>query len=140
MIKVKNIFLVEDDEDDQEFFKEAINDIDNTICLDMAVNGLDAIGKLAHMSILPDLIFMDINMPLMNGLECLKKLKSMAQFKNIPVVILSTSVNFNESQRADALGAGCFFSKPSDAAILKKNIMDMFKIYIPASAMGFAVD
>jgi CheY-like chemotaxis protein len=69
--KAKNRFLVEDDDDDQLLFTEAINEIDNSISLGFAANGVDALSKLCKMSILPDMIFMDINMPLMNGLDCL---------------------------------------------------------------------
>ena len=129
MNKAKNIFLVEDDEDDQQFFQEAITDIDNTICLKLAVNGLDALNKLGSMSILPDLIFMDINMPLMNGLDCLVKLKSNAQFKNIPVVILSTSPSFYGDRQTAIQMANSFFSKPSNSDVLKKNIADMLRTY-----------
>ena len=130
MRKAKNILLVEDDEDDQQFFTEAINEIDNTISLGFAVNGIDALSKLCKMIILPDMIFMDINMPLMNGLDCLKKLKSIARFQNIPVVILTTSSNVFDRQLPFALEASSYLSKPSDSLMLKKNIADMMNLYI----------
>lgn len=120
---------MEDDEDDQQFFREAINDIDNTILLKFAVNGVDALSKLGSMIVLPDLIFMDINMPKMNGLECLNRLKNSARFKNIPVVVLTTSLNARESKTAFAYNASAFITKPSNAAALKKNITDMLNIY-----------
>jgi len=134
--KAKNIFLVEDDEDDQQFFKEAIKDIDETICLGLAVNGVDALAKLGSMSILPDLIFMDINMPLMNGLDCLKKLKSLVKFQNIPVVILTTSSIVLNRQLPFTLEANSYLKKPSDSLMLKKNIADMMNIYIPAAVVA----
>jgi len=128
--KAKKIFLVEDDEDDQQFFKEALKDIDDTICLGLAVNGVDALMKLGSMSILPDLIFMDINMPLMNGLDCLKKLKSNVKFQHIPVVILTTSSTVYDCKLSFTLQASSCLSKPSDSLSLKKNITDMMKIYL----------
>lgn len=136
MRKAKNIFLVEDDEDDQQFFKEAIKDIDDNICLSLAINGIDALLKLSSMSILPDLIFMGINMPLMNGLDCLKKLKGNARLKDIPVVILTTSSNVYHHQLPFTLDASSFLSKPSNSLVLKKNIADMIKVYIQPHAIA----
>jgi len=100
MTKTKNVFLAEDDEDDQQFFIEAVKEIDNFICIYVANNGVEALAKLNNMLVLPDLIFMDINMPLMNGFECLTQLKRKIRFKNIPVVILTTSNNRSEKELA----------------------------------------
>ena len=74
MIALKSIFLVEDDKDDQDFFTEALNEIANTKLFAIASNGIEALLRLKHSIILPDIIFMDINMPVMNGIECLVEL------------------------------------------------------------------
>src|SRR6266542_272203 len=131
MIKAKNIFLVEDDEDDQQFFIDAIKEIDNSICLYPAKNGVEALAKLNNMNTLPDLIFMDINMPLMNGLECLSHLKKHIQFKKIPVVILTTTSNGLERERARVIGANFFLLKSCDFSLLLKNIKDMLNLFPP---------
>jgi CheY-like chemotaxis protein len=128
MTKTKNIFLAEDDEDDQQFFIEAVKEIDNFICIYVANNGVEALAKLNNMLVLPDLIFMDINMPLMNGFECLTQLKRKIRFKNIPVVILTTSNNRSEKELAKVLGANFFLSKVSDFSLFIRNITDMLNL------------
>lgn len=125
----KNIFLVEDDEDDQRFFVEAIKDIDKSVCIYVAKNGVEALDKLDRMNSLPDVIFMDINMPLMNGFECLAFLKKHTRLKTIPVVILTTSNNPAEAEVARELGAIFFLSKPSDFNLWKRNIMGIMNLY-----------
>jgi CheY-like chemotaxis protein len=125
----KNIFLVEDDEDDQHFFIEAIKEIDKSICICVAKNGVEALNKLDNMNSLPDVIFMDINMPLMNGFECLTLLKKHIRLKTIPVVILTTSNNPKEAEVAKVLGAVFFLSKPSDSSLWKRNIMGIMNLY-----------
>jgi CheY-like chemotaxis protein len=129
MIKPKNILLVDDDEDDQNFFMEAVNEIDNSICLRIANNGVEALAQLNGMYELPDLIFLDINMPLMNGFECLTQLKKQNRFKTIPVIILSTSNNSAETELARMLGAFFFLYKPSEFSLLKKNVACIVDLY-----------
>jgi len=63
---------------------------------------------------------MDINMPGMNGFECLKRLKEHSDFKNIPVVILSAFSDYGEQELAYSLGASFFLCKLSDFSLLKK--------------------
>jgi CheY-like chemotaxis protein len=67
----KNVFLVENDEDDQLFFREAVSEIKNAKMSFIANNGKEALEQLELSPTLPDIIFMDINMPLMNGIDCL---------------------------------------------------------------------
>ncbi len=129
MQKNKHIFLVEDDEDDQQFFIEAIKEIDNSICVNLAFNGADALDKLDNMLMLPDIIFMDINMPKMNGLDCLDKLKKTIRLKNIPVVILTSTGSAEDSAYAIKHEASHFFTKPSKVSLLKGNITDVFKVF-----------
>src|ERR1041384_7981528 len=86
----KTIFLVEDDTDDQMFFTECIEKIQNATLFDVANNGREALDKLEKSPTLPDMIFMDINMPYINGLECLTEIIRNPRTKNISVVMLST--------------------------------------------------
>lgn len=127
----KNIFLVENDEDDQLFFIEAIKDIDKSVRIHIAKNGREAIDQLNNIHPLPDIIFMDINMPLMNGFECLTLLKKDLRLKTIPVVILTTSNNPAEAELARVLGAIFFLSKPCIFSLWKKNIMDVMGLSFP---------
>ncbi len=117
----KKIFLlVDDDSDDTEMFGEALASVDSTIVLHTAVNGQTALGKLEELTEKPDIIFLDINMPVMNGWECLKALKDNEAYRHIPVGMISTSNHKREMEIAAQLGALCFMTKPSDFEILKK--------------------
>jgi CheY-like chemotaxis protein len=99
----KSIFLVEDDMDDQEFFIEALDAIENTNVYGVAKNGKEALAMLTNSFSLPDYIFMDFNMPLMNGIECLTEIGKNPHTRDIPVVILSGSIE--QAGPARKLGA-----------------------------------
>lgn len=116
--------IVDDDVDDCDFFCEAVNEIDPfSKCL-MANNGEDALIKLrTGMSELPDLIFLDLNMHLMDGRKCLTELKKDSKLKNIPVIILTTSSSQKDIDETRILGASYFFTKPSEYQKLRKEII-----------------
>ena len=124
MRTVKSIFLVEDDLDDQEFFVEALNGIENTSLFGIASNGVEALEILSD-NVIPDLIFMDIHMPHMNGIECLSIMGQRESWKNIPAVMLSTALP--EIDKIRSLGARGFIEKPSDNRVLKDHIEKMIK-------------
>jgi len=113
---------VEDDLDDQEFFVEALNEIKNVSLYGIANNGEEALDKLNN-HIFPDLIFMDIQMPRMNGIECLTKIVQTDQTKNIPVIMLSTAIP--QVEEARSLGARGFIEKPSDNRVLRTHLEKM---------------
>jgi CheY-like chemotaxis protein len=87
----KSILLIEDDKDDQEFFMEAMRANENATVCRVVNNGREALEFLRTASVMPDLIFSDINMPEMDGIECLAAIQNNPFTKNIPVVMLSTS-------------------------------------------------
>ena len=122
MIRNKNIFLVDDDDDDQLFFKDALWEIDSTINCSVANNGKDAIKILNELTVLPDVIFLDLNMPFMNGFECLKVLKTEIRLSIIPIVIFTTSNDPRDVELTHRLGAEVFLSKPNDFTLLKEKI------------------
>jgi len=122
----KNIFLIEDDKDDQDFFTEALSEIENANLFAIANNGKEAIEKLKNSAILPDLIFMDINMPLMNGIECLISVSKNSLTKNIPVVMLTTDTE--KMELVQKLGAKAFIKKPSNGKILREKIEQMINL------------
>src|ERR1700761_8135544 len=91
-LSLRTILLVDDDDNDREFFEDALKTIATDITLKIAGNGVEALDLLCNSTVLPDLIFMDLNMPLRNGYECLGDIKKNERLKNIPVVIFSTSL------------------------------------------------
>jgi CheY-like chemotaxis protein len=108
------IFLADDDLDDQDFFKHALSQIDESILCLTASNGEEAIKKLKLISPLPDYIFLDLNMPRMSGSKCLAEIKKMRSLKNVPVIIYSTSSEERDINDAKKLGADYFITKPHD--------------------------
>ena len=113
MERCRTLILPDDDADDRTFISDALREIDpNIVCL-TACDGRDAIEKLEHCTDLPDYIFLDINMPVMDGKECLQQLKKHERLKNIPVVIYTTSNDPFEMSLYYSLGARCFLQKPN---------------------------
>jgi CheY-like chemotaxis protein len=125
------ILLVDDDADDIEIFNDALKQIDNSITLITAHNGQDALQILSS-DILekPDHIFLDINMPLMNGLDCLDKIRNQEKLA-IPVTIYTTSKNYSEYNRCMQLGAD-FLQKPHDYT----NLMGVLREKIEMMILG----
>jgi CheY-like chemotaxis protein len=115
-----NFLIVDDDKDDCELFVEALSSLGIGNRYSCANNGLEAIEKLETNQAIPDIIFLDINMPGMNGWECLGKLKSEAPYKDIPVIIYTTSSLSKDRILARNLGATCFLTKMYDFKKLKQ--------------------
>lgn len=116
------VFIIDDDDDDKEIFCEAMADISgSSVCL-AASNGQEALHKLQHIAALPDFIFLDLNMPRMNGKQCLVHLKKDQRLASIPVVIYSTSKLQADREETKELGAVYFLTKPSSAQQLKKEL------------------
>lgn len=111
--KFYNIFLADDDEDDTFLFQEALEQIAVSSELVTAENGLELMKKLHGVEVIPDLIFLDMNMPVKNGLECLMEIKATEKFKEIPIVILSTSVAGYLIESAYDAGANLYIQKPT---------------------------
>lgn len=113
--------LVDDDTDDSDLIFEVLNEINSTVKYTYAMEGPEALALLDN-GYMPSIIFLDINMPGMNGWQCLSKLKADDRFKDIPVVMYSTSSYQHEIEKAFELGALAFFTKPNHYSLLKKNM------------------
>ena len=120
------VLNVDDDQEDREFFCDALREIDPTIVCLVAASGLDALNVLKKQAILPDYIFLDINMPLMDGKQCLKALKSMPEFQEIPVIMYSTSTDTEEIRECYSLGADDFLIKPHSYEKLVNDLTSIF--------------
>ena len=112
-MQVKSLLLVDDDADDHEIFGLALKKTSASIDFSTAGHGEEALQKLDSGAVHPDIIFLDINMPVMNGFHTLRKLKADKRFRHIPVVIYSTSIQPQEEQQAVTLGALQCVKKPS---------------------------
>ena len=107
------IFLVDDDYDDQEIFLMALHQVDVPATCSFASNGIEALEKLAeNRAYVPDYIFIDINMPKMNGIECLREIKKLDHLKKSQILMYSTSADTSIIQQCLQLGADDFLVKP----------------------------
>jgi CheY-like chemotaxis protein len=116
---IKRIFLADDDEDDTSMFAEALKGIDSSIEFHTAQNGRDLLDKLKTKKHSPHIIFLDINMPEMNGWEALEILKREKDLKDIHVIMYSTSSSIIDGKKAIQKGALCFYEKPPNFQLLK---------------------
>ncbi len=123
MQRIKSILLVDDDVDDQHIFLEALKNLRPDINLSLACNGLEALHKLnTPESKQPDIIFLDLNMPMMNGKEFLEELKKTNSFSHIPVIIYTTSSRNEDRETTLALGARDFLVKPHNYSELVEQL------------------
>ena len=111
--------MADDDPDDLELFDEALRGIDSSIEFNFASNGKELIEKLRLDGHTAQIIFLDINMPEMNGWECLENLKKEDQLKDIPVIMYSTSSTEAYGKRAINSGALAFYVKPHSFLLLQ---------------------
>jgi CheY-like chemotaxis protein len=116
----KNILLIEDEQSDQFFFRLALKGIANASLYHIASNGLEALTKLTEPGILPDLIFTDINMPVMDGIQCLSEIKKNPSIKNIPVIVLSSDTTAIDV--VQKMGAKAFIQKTGDYKMLQMKL------------------
>lgn len=122
----KFFLLADDDTDDTDMFHEALMEVDPSTVFYRATDGRDALAILKKCEQeMPHIIFLDINMPRMDGWECLAQLKASDTYKNIPVLIYSTSAHQRDIDIALELGALCFMTKPSDFKELKKILAEI---------------
>ena len=119
-MSIRKIIIVDDDADDRAFFCEAVSEVDSDIeCIGLN-DGEEAIRYLEkNPDDIPDYIFLDLNMPRMNGKQCLKRIKSNENLSFIPVVIYSTSKSREDIVETESLGAVCFLTKPNKFSELK---------------------
>ncbi len=114
-----NLLHIEDNEGDLALTKEALSELDYAIDITTAKDGKKGIdylkGSIHHPDKnLPDLILLDINLPIINGFEVLEYIKTNASLKHIPVIIFSTSSFKNDVAKAYELYANCFVTKPME--------------------------
>ena len=114
MSRKRVFFIVDDDVDDQDLFIEAVHEIDESIICFSASDCEEALELLKGGTIgLPDIIFLDLNLPRINGKQCLVALKEDARLQRIPVIIYSTSSEKREIDEVARLGAVHFLTKPN---------------------------
>ncbi len=131
------IFLADDDEDDRSLFAEALAELDGSVILEEAENGKRLMDMIqTSQNLPPDLIFIDINMPIKSGLQCLEQIRKQdGAFKNLNVIVLSTCNNPETIRTALNLGATCYAIKPNSYSKLKQMIDCALKLNFSAPGL-----
>lgn len=133
-LKQLNILLADDDPDDTLFFKEAMNELDLSTRLATVPNGEHLMHLLVgETNILPDVLFLDLNMPRKNGFECLAEIKAVEKLKSLPVIVFSTSFEQEVVNQLHKNGAHYFIRKPSDFSQYKKIILQALTLIQPGN-------
>lgn len=117
-----NIFLADDDCDDVQFFEYVLENVRPECNLTTFSNGEELVNGLRDTGSIPDIIFLDVNMPVMNGLEALEIIKGLPALASVPVIVYSTGAGDCDIKRAMEYGASSYVVKPSDLKDLEKLI------------------
>jgi CheY-like chemotaxis protein len=115
------ILLADDDEADRLLFMEVFSELKIKTIVETVKNGVELMHWLNEKhALFPHLLFLDLNMPLKDGLQCLKEIRSSEKLKNISVAIYSTSDNEKDMEETFLNGANIYITKPSDFKTLKQ--------------------
>ncbi len=126
-----NLLLADDDPDDCMFFQEALEELALPANLAIVIDGVELIEHLnTAVSGLPDIIFMDLNMPRKTGFECLSEIRSDKMLKHLPIIILSTSLDSQVATTLHEKGANYYIRKPGEFSDLKKAIQQVINIVL----------
>ena len=121
-----NVVLADDDEDDRLFFSEAFDELKINTKVSTFNDGVYLMDYFnSEDAILPQVLFLDLNMPRKSGLECLKELRADDKFKDVAIAIYSTSSSEEDVENTFVLGANIYIKKPSDFKSLKKVLSDV---------------
>jgi len=121
------VLYADDDADDIEMFQEILHDIDRSILFLKATDGLEALKLLRESLVPPDVVFLDINMPLINGKECLMEIRRDEHLKEIPVIMYSTANTEQEVVHCLELGASDYLCKASNYDKLRGDIESILR-------------
>ena len=120
-----SILIIDDDQDDIDLFREAALALDSNIKIDSATSVEEALNFLNKSSPSPNYIFLDLNMPKMNGKECIAILKKDPRFKSIPLAVYTTSKLPNDLEQSRTRGAEYFITKPTRLSDLTNAISEV---------------
>jgi CheY-like chemotaxis protein len=123
----QNIWLADDDPDDCAIFREVLEQLIPTASLTIISNG-EQLTSLLTPSNKPDILFLDINMPLKTGLECLVEIRAQRHFSRLPIVVFTSSVQEWDITKSYGFGATLYYSKPHSLVKLIEDMSDLFKM------------
>lgn len=115
-----HIMLADDDEDDRMFFKEALQEMKVRTKVTLVNDGVQLMNYLNQPgNKMPNVVFLDLNMPLKNGMECLIEIRKNKRLRDLAIAIYSTSSSEEYIEEAFVKGANIYIQKPDDFGVLK---------------------
>ena len=128
-----NLLLADDDTDDCIFFKEALEGLPVSAKLTTVNDGVQLMQLLSKKEVLPDVLYLDLNMPCKNGFDCLAEIKSDEKLKQLPVIIFSTAFDKEVVNLLHERGAHFYIRKPAEFYNLKKIILKSLELISDAN-------
>jgi CheY-like chemotaxis protein len=125
-----NILLADDSADEHFLFLHTMKNVDTDVKIYTVLNGVELIKWLNQPdAVMPDLLFLDLNMPLKNGKETLKEIRKNDRFADLNVLIYSTSDEKRDVDETFALGANLYVKKPQDYNELERTLSKLISLY-----------
>lgn len=123
------IILADDDKDDRLFFTDAFSELKINTKVDTFNDGVELMNYLnKEGALLPNVLFLDLNMPKKTGIECLNEIKANSKMSEIAVVIYSTSASEEDIEKTFVLGANIYIKKPDSFKKLKQVLSEVVSI------------
>jgi CheY-like chemotaxis protein len=123
----ENIWLADDDPDDCALFEEVLKQILPSVPLTIIPNGAVLMATLSPVR-KPDLLFLDINMPCKDGMDCLVEIRAQRHFSRLPIVVFSSSRESKFIDKSYGYGANLYFSKPTSFQELISGLGNLFQM------------
>lgn len=124
-----HIVLADDDIDDRTFFTDAFDDLKINTKVKTLNDGQELMDYLnSENAVIPHVLFLDLNMPRKNGMECLAEIKRNEKFNDVAIAIYSTSASEEDIENTFILGANIYIKKPDDFNNLKKILSEVVTI------------
>ena len=123
----EKIWLADDDKDDCDLFEDALKQIMPLASLTIISNG-EALMNMLTPATKPDILFLDINMPCKDGMDCLVEIRSQRHFSRLPIVIFSSTKESKFIDTSYGYGANLFYSKPTSFNELIAGLSNLFKM------------
>jgi DNA-binding response OmpR family regulator len=118
---------IDDDREDTEIFQEAIRSVEPDVVFYTASDGYEGFRVLEQITVVPDFIFLDVNMPRMNGKDFLTEIKKKVMFRSIPVIMYSTTSHQDEILAYKRMGAYDFIKKPDSFETLRQTLKNIIR-------------
>jgi CheY-like chemotaxis protein len=128
--RLLNLLLADDDEDDCIFFKDAVEELPVSAKLTTVNDGVQLMHILSESELLPDVLYLDLNMPRKNGFDCLAEIKLHEKLKELPVIIFSTSFDKEVVTSFHEKGAHYYIRKPAEFSNLKRVIQKSIALIV----------